>query len=99
MENIENAAASAPLQAPPLALPDAESARRLVGKWLLTEIGTALYPARVSFLQESYTWHVEVWYSTPAQPLKAFVADVYVNAATGVFLGRPTADELLERIE
>ena len=84
---------------PELALPDAEAARRAVGRWLRTEIGDALYPAEVAFVEESFTWHVSVWLSTPKQPMVAPVADVYVNAATGAFLGRPTREELLKRLE
>ena len=85
-------------QAPPLALPDAESARRTVGRWLRTEVGDALYPAEVSFVRESYAWHVAVWFSTASQPLTALVADVYVSAVTGAFLGKPSREVLAQRL-
>jgi hypothetical protein len=83
---------------PQLALPDAESARRTVGRWLRTEIGNALYPAEASFVPESFAWHVSVWFSTAAQPMARRLADVYVSAATGSFLGRPSREELAQRL-
>lgn len=98
MENAKNTQSPADRHAPPLALPDAESARRVVGRWLLTDVGDALYPAEATFVDESFAWLVPVWFSTAAKPMVALVADVYVSAATGVFLGRPTRDELIKRL-
>jgi len=94
----EPAATTRDHSGPQLALPDAESARRTVGRWLRTEIGDALYPAEVSFVQESFAWHVSVWFSTAEQPMAARVADVYLSAATGAFLGRPSREELTQRL-
>ena len=85
-------------QAPPLAVPDAESARGIVGHWLRTHIGDALYPAQPKFVDESFAWDVPVWFSTAKTPMAALVADVYISAATGAFLGRPTREELIERL-
>ena len=96
MENREKEASLT--QAPPLAIPDAESARRVVSRWLLTNIGDALYPAEPTFVEESFSWDVPVWFSTAAEPMAVLVADVYVNAATGAFLGRPTREDLIERL-
>lgn len=98
MENVNRPAQLEVTQAPPLALPDAESARRTVGRWLRTEIGDALYPAEASFVSESFAWHVPVWFSTAIQPMSALVADVYLSAATGAFLGRPSREELTQRL-
>lgn len=98
MENAKNTQSASEAQAPPLALPDAESARRVVGRWLRTNVGDALYPAEATFVEESLAWLVPVWFSTAAKPMVALVADVYVSAATGVFLGRPTRDELIKRL-
>jgi hypothetical protein len=98
MENVNQPAQPMTLSAPPLALPDAESARRSVGRWLRTEIGDALYPAEVSFVRESFAWHVSVWFSTAGRPLQALLADVYLSAATGAFLGRPSREELAQRL-
>src|SRR5262245_51003781 len=90
----------AELAIPSLAIPDAETAFRIVGKWLRQEIGSsALYPAKAVFLPESFYWDVSVWYSTPTEPLRAFMADIYIHAATGAFLGRPTREELVQRLE
>ena len=85
-------------QAPPLAIPDAGSARRVVSRWLRTNIGDALYPAEPKFVEESFAWDVPVWFSTPKKPMAALIADIYVNAATGAFIGRPTQEELTERL-
>jgi hypothetical protein len=98
MENLNMAAQTEVVQAPPLALPDAESARRMVGRWLRTEIGDALYPAEVSFVRESFAWHVAVWFGAASQPLAALVADVYLNAVTGAFLGKPSRETLARRL-
>lgn len=85
-------------QAPPLAVPDAESARGIVSRWLRTNIGDALYPAEPKFVDESFAWDVPVWFSTAKTPMAALVADVYISAATGAFLGRPAREELIERL-
>ena len=84
--------------APALAIPDAESARRVVTRWLRTSVGDALYPAEPRFVEESFAWDVPIWFSTATQPKVALLADVYVSAATGAFLGRPTREELLDRL-
>ena len=99
MENMDQQPHSESLPIPRLALPDAESARRTVGRWLRTEIGDALYPAEIFFVQESFAWHVSVWFSTAARPMVARLADVYLSAATGAFLGRPSRDELTQRLD
>ena len=87
-----------PAQAPPLAIPDAESARRVVARWLRTNIGDALYPAEPKFVEESFAWDVPVWFSTPKKPMAALVADIYVNATTGALIGRPSQEDLAERL-
>jgi hypothetical protein len=66
---------------------------------LRTNVGDALYPADATFIAETFAWLVPVWFSTAAKPMVALVADVYVSAATGVFLGRPTPEELIKRVE
>lgn len=85
--------------APPLALPDAEAARRTVARWLRTEIGDALYPAETAFIKDSFAWHVAIWFSTASKPLATLVADVYLSATTGDFLGRPSREQLSQRLE
>jgi hypothetical protein len=99
MENAKNSQFLSDTQAPPLALPDAEAARRVVGRWLRTNVGDAVYPGEAGFVEESFAWHVPVWLSTAQRPMVALVADFYVNAATGVFIGRPTREELIKRVE
>lgn len=98
MENAKNTHSPSEEQAPPLALPDGESARRVVGRWLRTNVGDALYPAEATFIAESFAWLVPVWFSTAATPMVALVADVYISAATGIFLARPTREELIKRV-
>ena len=97
--NANKTEVNAETQAPSLALPDAGAARRAVGRWLRAEIGDGLYPAEVSFVSESFAWHVCIWLSTAMEPMVAPIADVYLSAATGEFLGRPTRDDLLRRLE
>lgn len=97
MENI-NKEGRPSAQVPPLAIPDAESARHIVSRWLRSAVGDALYPAEPKFVEESFSWDVPVWFSTANEPMCALIADVYINAATGVFLGRPTREELVERL-
>ncbi|MEK6301592.1 MAG: hypothetical protein AABO41_12790 [Acidobacteriota bacterium] len=98
MEDTKSPRPSSEVQASPL-LPDGESARRFVGRWLRTNVGDALYPAEATFITESFAWLVPVWFSTAAKPMAARVADVYVNAATGTFLGRPRPEELIKRVQ
>lgn len=99
MESTKVATSPAVTLAPPLALPDAEAARRTVARWLRTEIGDALYPAEASFVKDSFAWHVSIWFSTTSKPLAALVADVYLSATTGDFLGRPSRKQLAQRVE
>jgi hypothetical protein len=99
MENVNQPLQPESLPVPQLALPDAESARRTVGRWLRTEIGDALYPAEVFFVPESFAWHVSVWFSTAGQPMAMRLADVYLSAASGAFLGRPSREELAQRLD
>jgi hypothetical protein len=61
-------------------------------------VGDALYAAEPQFMEESFSWDVPVWFSTATAPMDTLVADIYVNAATGAFLGRPTREELIERL-
>lgn len=99
MENANIAILPVATVAPPLALPDAEAARRTVTRWLRTEVGDALYPAEASFVKDSFAWHVAIWFSTASKPLAALVADVYLSATTGDFLGRPSREQLTQRVE
>ena len=99
METIHSINSLTIVQAPPLALPDAETARRTVARWLRTEIGDALYPVEADFDQENFGWHVAVWFSTARRPLAALAADVYLSATTGAFLGRPSREQLAQRLQ
>jgi len=82
---------------PALCLPDAASAREAVRCWLLREIGTAVYPGDAKFLTESFTWHVPVWLSYAEQTRIGVLADIYLHAATGAFVGRPSREDLIHR--
>jgi hypothetical protein len=100
MASIETGTTSIVTPVPLLAIPDEETARRLVGQWLRREIGSsALYPVKAVFIEESFAWLVPVWYSTPSEPMLALVADVYLHAATGPVVGRQSRAELLERVK
>ncbi|MGH9800097.1 MAG: hypothetical protein ACRD82_07010 [Blastocatellia bacterium] len=63
-----------------------------------TEIGDALYPAEVAFVEESFVWHVAVWFSTVSQPLATLIADVYLSAVTGDFIAKPSREALAYRL-
>ncbi|MDZ7291509.1 MAG: hypothetical protein ONB44_19355 [candidate division KSB1 bacterium] len=84
---------------PTLRLPDASSAREAVGRWLLREIGTGVYPGEATFLPDSFTWHVPVWLSYPEKTQIGVLADIYLHAASGAFMGRPSREELIHRAE
>jgi len=88
-----------PLTTPLLRLPDATSAREAVGCWLIKEIGTAVYPDEATFLPDSFVWHVPVWLSYAEKTQIGILADIYVHAATGIFLGRPKREDLIHRAE
>ena len=87
------------LAVPDLRLPDAPTARDAVGRWLLKKIGTAAYPGDATFQPESFTWHVPVWLSYAEKVQIGILADVYLHAATGIFLGRPSREDLIHRAE
>ncbi len=82
---------------PLLRLSDNVSAREAVGQWLLGEIGPTAYPGNATFQPESFTWHVPVWLSYVEQARIGILADVYLHAATGIFLGRPSREDLSRR--
>ena len=85
--------------APFLQLPNASSAREAVANWMMTEIGAAVYPGEVKFMPESFVWHVPVWLSYAGKTQIGILADLYLNAATGAFIGRPSREELILRAE
>jgi hypothetical protein len=84
---------------PALRLPDASSAREAVGRWLLQEIGTAVYPGDATFLPDSFVWHVPVWLSYAEKTQIGIIADVYLQATTGAFIGLPPREDLIRRAE
>jgi hypothetical protein len=85
--------------APPLRLPNASSAREAVSRWLLNEIGTAVYPGEIKFMPESFVWHVPAWLSYASRTQIGVIADLYLSAATSAFIGRPSREELIARAE
>lgn len=88
-----------PLTTPSLRLPDATSAREAVGRWLMKEIGTAVYPGEATFWPDSFVWHIPIWLSYAGKTQIGILADVYLNVATGAFLGRPSREDLICRIK
>jgi hypothetical protein len=84
---------------PLLRLPDDASAREAVARWLLKEIGTAAYPGEATFQPESFTWHVPIWLGYAEKTQIGILADVYLHAATGIFLGQPAHEDLVHRAE
>ena len=98
-EILTNELSSPEETAPALQLPDAASARNAVKRWLLGEIGQAVYPGDAKFIPESFTWHIPVWFSYAEKIQIGILADIYLHAATGAFVGRPSREDLIHRAE
>lgn len=82
---------------PKLAVPDQESAIALVNRWLHTEVGMAVNASHADFNSATFSWHVPVQLAYPDTGPVGVLGDIFVNAATGNFLGLPAAEELEQR--
>lgn len=83
--------------APQLAVPTAGDAISLINRWLHQEIGLAVHVTTATFAPESFFWHAPIELAYPHCGTLGVIGDVYVNAATGVFAGCPSAEELQQR--
>lgn len=85
MENM-NSEARPSTHAPPLAVPDAESARRVVSRWLRTTVGDALYPAwgldDLMHAGQRHAYPIAGIDLCPVEGIFAFHAVVVINITT-----------------
>ena len=85
--------------APHLAVPTEEEAITTVNRWLHRDVGMALNVSHASFNAATFCWHLPVHLAYGATGSLGIVGDIYLHAATGFFVGAPTASELQERAE
>lgn len=85
--------------APHLGAATAEEAIAIVNRWLHREVGMALHTTSATFNEATYCWHLPIHLAYGATGSLGIIGDVYLNAATGEFMGAPGADELQQRAE
>ncbi|MEJ7699883.1 MAG: hypothetical protein WKF71_09610 [Pyrinomonadaceae bacterium] len=84
---------------PQIAVATAEDAIATVNRWLHREVGMALNVSAADFNSQTFYWHLPIHLAYGELGSLAVVGDVYLHAATGEFLGSPTADELQQRAD
>jgi hypothetical protein len=84
---------------PQLAVPTDEAAVARVNRWLHREVGFALHAERAVFQPETFCWHLPIHLAYGSTGSLGVVGDVYLNAATGAFVGLPEPAELQARAE
>lgn len=84
---------------PQIAVGTAEDAIATVNRWLHREVGMALNVSEADFNPQTFYWHLPIHLAYGELGSLAIVGDVYLNAATGEFLGKPNAAELQERAD
>ena len=95
----EVAAYHLPHALPQLVAATAEEAIVLVNRWLHQEVGMALNVASAAFNPATFCWHLPIHLAYGATGSLGIVGDVYVHAATGLFIGAPDAADLQHRAE
>lgn len=85
--------------APQLAVPTEDDAISIVNRWLHQEVGFALNTSDATFNPATFCWHLPIHLSYGATGSLGIVGDVYLHAATGMFIGAPEASELQRRAE
>lgn len=78
-------------------MPTAERAISIVNRWLHRDVAFLIHVSRAVFNSTTYCWHLPVVLAYPTTGQLGIIGDVYLHAATGQFVGRPTAEELQER--
>jgi hypothetical protein len=81
---------------PKLAAPTAKRAISIVNYWLRNEEATLVRVRQATFNPATYCWHLPVQLSRSKAGAIMF-GDIYLHAATGQFLGCPSAEELQQR--
>ena len=84
---------------PQLVAATEEEAIALVNKWLHQEVGMALNVSSAAFNPATFCWHLPIHLAYGATGSLGIVGDVYVHAATGLFIGVPEAADLQHRAE
>ena len=87
------------LTVPRIAVPTANDAIEIVNRWLHREVGIALHTTTARFDDPTFCWHLPIELAYPSRGTLGVVGDVYINAATGNFAGRPEVEELVRRAE
>jgi len=87
------------LTVPQLAVPTASAAMVLVNRWLHREVGMAVHATVAYFDATTFCWHLPIELAYATHGTLGVVGDVYLHAATGAFVGRPSAEELIRRAE
>src|SRR5712692_11049317 len=84
---------------PQLAVPTANDAIEIVNRWLHREVGIAVHVTSARFDATTFYWHLPIELAYATHGTLGVVGDVYLHAATGTFVGRPSAEELIRRAE
>jgi hypothetical protein len=84
---------------PQLAVPTASAAMAFVNRWLHREVGMAVHMTVAYFDATTFCWHLPIELAYATHGTLGVVGDVYLHAATGAFVGRPSAEELIRRAE
>lgn len=88
-----------PRSLPKLVAATEEEVIALVNQWLHQEVGMALNVASAAFNPATFCWHLPIHLAYGATGSLGIVSDVYVHAATGLFIGVPKAADLQHRAE
>lgn len=84
---------------PHLAAATPEEAIKLVNRWLHREVGFSLSTTSAVFNPSTFCWHLPVHLSYGSTGPLGVIGDIFLNAATGEFLGAPEVGELRHRAE
>jgi hypothetical protein len=87
------------LVTPQLAVPTADDAIEIVNRWLHREVGMAVHVVTATFDPTTFNWHLPIDLAYATHGTLGVVGDVYLNAATGAFVGCPSPEELIQRAE
>ena len=87
------------LTVPQLAIPTVHEAVILVNAWLHREVGMAVHATTAHFDPTTFCWHLPIELAYATHGTLGVVGDVYLHAATGAFVGRPSAADLIRRAE
>lgn len=84
---------------PQLAVATASEAITLVNRWLHRDVGMAVHATVAHFEATTFCWHVPLELAYATHGTLGVVGDVYLHAATGAFVERPSAAEVIHRAE